>query len=58
MATATILQLPQAVSLTGGEQIESIQNGASVRLTVAQILAIFSVQPLRRSVQRSHHRRP
>lgn len=41
MATATILQLPQAVSLTGGEQIESIQNGASTRLTVAQILAIL-----------------
>jgi hypothetical protein len=40
MATATILQLTQAVSLTGSEQLEAVQSGSSVRLTAAQIAAI------------------
>jgi hypothetical protein len=37
MGTATILQLPQAQSLTGAEAVELVQNGTSVRGTSAQV---------------------
>lgn len=42
MATATILQLPQAQSLTGAEAVEMVQNGASVRGTSAQVASLGS----------------
>lgn len=46
MATATILQLQQAVSLTGSESIEMAQNGRSVRATSAQVASLGgSVSP-------------
>jgi hypothetical protein len=41
MATATILQLIQALGLTGGEQFEGVQNGVSVRISIQQILALL-----------------
>jgi hypothetical protein len=37
MANATIPQLPQAIAITGTEQMEAVQAGASVRVTVQQI---------------------
>jgi hypothetical protein len=40
MATATILQLPQAIGLTGAEQLEGVQSGSSVRVTAAQVAAL------------------
>lgn len=40
MGTATILQLPQAQSLTGAEAVEMVQNGTSVRGTSAQIASL------------------
>jgi hypothetical protein len=43
MATATILQLPQANSLTGAESVEMVQNGTSVRGTSAQVASLGSV---------------
>ena len=42
MATATILQLPQATSLTGSESVEMVQNGRSVRSTSAQVATLIS----------------
>ena len=46
MATATILQLPQAQSLTGAEAVEIVQNGASARATSAQVASLgASVSP-------------
>lgn len=46
MATATILQLPQAQSLTGSESVEMVQAGASVRATSAQVASLGgSVSP-------------
>jgi hypothetical protein len=46
MATATILQLPQAQSLTGAEAVEMVQNGQSVRGTSAQVASLgASVSP-------------
>lgn len=39
MATVTILQLPQAVGLTGAEQIEGVQNNTSVRIPLNAIAA-------------------
>jgi hypothetical protein len=41
MANVTIPMLPQAVSLTGTEQMEAVQSGGvSVRVTTAQIAAL------------------
>jgi hypothetical protein len=40
MASATIPMLPQAVAITGDEQLEAVQGGMSVRLTAAQIAAL------------------
>ena len=40
MANVTIPQLPQAVTLGGDEQLEAVQNGNSVRITVAQLAAV------------------
>ena len=40
MANATIPSLPQAIALTGAEQMEAVQAGTSVRVTVAQIVAL------------------
>ena len=37
MANTTIPQLPVAVTLTGTEQLEVIQNGVSVRTTALQV---------------------
>lgn len=45
MATVTILQLPQAVGLTGNEQIEGVQNNTSVRLPVNAIAALLGPGP-------------
>lgn len=46
MSTATILQLPQAIALTGTEPVESVQGTTSVRLTAAQIAALApSINP-------------
>lgn len=46
MATATILQLRQAQSLTGAEAVEMVQNGESVRATAAQVATLnASVSP-------------
>lgn len=42
MATATILQLPQAQSLTGAESVEMVQSGTSVRATSAQVASLGS----------------
>ena len=51
MATTTILQLPQAISLTGAEQLEAaepvtlpggVQGWASIRVTAGQISALAS----------------
>jgi len=40
MSNATIPMLPQAIAITGAEQLEAVQAGMSVRLTAAQIAAI------------------
>jgi hypothetical protein len=40
MANATIPSLPQAIALTGAEQMEAVQAGTSVRVTVAQLAAL------------------
>lgn len=40
MSTRTILQLPQATSLTGAELLELVQSNASVRASIEQILAL------------------
>jgi hypothetical protein len=40
MANATIPSLPQVIALTGAEQMEAVQAGTSVRVTVAQIVAL------------------
>ena len=40
MATSTIPQLTQAISLTGAEQLEAVQSGASVRVTASQIAGV------------------
>lgn len=40
MANATIPMLPQAISLTGAEQMEAVQAGQSVRVTAAQVSAV------------------
>jgi hypothetical protein len=40
MASATIPSLPQAIALTGAEQMEAVQAGTSVRVTVAQLAAL------------------
>lgn len=46
MATATVLQLPQAQSLTGAESVSMVQSGSSVRATAAQIASLGqSVSP-------------
>ena len=45
MGTATILQLPQTVGLTGGEPLETVQGTTSVRTTVAQIAALSRSLP-------------
>jgi hypothetical protein len=37
MSNATIPMLPQAISITGAEQLEAVQAGTSVRLTALQI---------------------
>lgn len=41
MASVTILQLPQATGLSGNEQIEGVQNNASVRIPLSAIAAQF-----------------
>jgi hypothetical protein len=40
MANATIPSLPQAIALTGAEQMEAVQAGTSVRVTIAQLAAL------------------
>jgi hypothetical protein len=40
MSNSTIPMLPQAIGITGAEQLEAVQAGASVRLTAAQIAAL------------------
>jgi hypothetical protein len=40
MANATIPSLPQAIALTGAEQMEAVQAGRSVRVTIAQLAAL------------------
>jgi hypothetical protein len=40
MATASIPMLPQAIALTGAEQMEAVQSGASVRVTASQVAAL------------------
>jgi len=40
MATASILQLTQALSLLGTEQLEAVQAGSSVRVSASQIAAL------------------
>ena len=40
MANTPIPNLPLATSLTGGEQLEAVQSGTSVRLTSAQIAGL------------------
>ena len=37
MANVQIPQLPVAISINGSEQLEAVQNGASVRITTNQI---------------------
>lgn len=41
MAVVQIPNLPPAIALTGGEQLESVQGGVSVRISTSQI-AFFS----------------
>lgn len=45
MANVTILQLPKVSGLTGTEQIEGVQNNASVRMTVSDIAALGPLGP-------------
>lgn len=40
MATESIPQLPQAIGVTGAEQLEAVQGSTSVRLTAKQIAAL------------------
>jgi hypothetical protein len=40
MSTVSIPMLPQAIALTGAEQMEAVQSGTSVRLTAAQVAAL------------------
>ncbi len=40
MSNATIPMLPQAIAITGAEQLEAVQAGMSVRMTAAQIAAL------------------
>jgi hypothetical protein len=40
VANATIPSLPQVIALTGAEQMEAVQAGTSVRVTVAQLAAL------------------
>lgn len=40
MAIVSIPQLPQAIALTGTEQMEAVQAGASVRVTSAMVAAL------------------
>jgi hypothetical protein len=42
MANSTISLLPQAISITGVEQMEAVQAGVSVRVTTAQIAQLVS----------------
>lgn len=42
MANATIPMLPQAVGLTGAEQLEAVQGGSSVRVTAQQIANLLA----------------
>lgn len=46
MAGVTILQLPQALGLTGTEQIEAVQSGSSVRVPVSAIAALGPLGPV------------
>ena len=46
MATQSIPQLPQAIGLTGGEQLEAVQFGTSVRVTSAQIASLSQSIPV------------
>lgn len=47
MSTSTIPQLRQAIGLTGTEQLEAVQAGASVRITSAMLaLLANSVAPI------------
>ena len=45
MANVTVPMLPQALSLTGVEQLAVVQAGISVRATAAQVAALGSVGP-------------
>ncbi len=40
MSNATIPMLPQAIAITGAEQLEAVQAGMSVRMTAQQIAAL------------------
>ena len=40
MSTVAIPQLPQAIALTGAEQMEAVQAGTSVRVTAGQVAAL------------------
>jgi hypothetical protein len=42
MGAVTILQLPQATGLTGSEQIEAVQSGTSVKISLSGITALLS----------------
>ena len=45
MANATIPSLPQAIALTGAEQMEAVQAGTSVRVTAAMLAGIGAPGP-------------
>jgi hypothetical protein len=45
VANATITQLPQAIGLTGSEQLEAVQAGSSVRITAQSIANLVVVNP-------------
>lgn len=40
MAQVQIPNLPQAIAVSGAEQLEAVQAGSSVRVTIAQIAAL------------------
>ena len=46
MAFVQIPNLPQAISLTGAELVETVQGGVSVRASVTQIASILAQAPI------------
>jgi hypothetical protein len=53
MSLIQIPSLPQAISLTGGELIEAVQAGVSVKVTINQFVAAVALGPVSQNQMRS-----